>query len=56
MGLKIFCDRCGKEIVTGHDMIKIEATLDGKLYWKYLHRDCFNYQFSTDIVRIKNNE
>lgn len=49
---KYFCDKCGNEIDT-RCVVKIELQENGKYIFKHFHIDCFNYEFSCDIRKIK---
>lgn len=57
MGFKLFCDKCGKEISNSDESIKIDAQIFSQnrlqKFWKYYHIDCFNYEFSTDIRKLR---
>ena len=52
--VKIQCDRCGHEIQK--DFVRIELREGNCLKWKDYHVDCFNYEFSTDIRKLKEKQ
>lgn len=52
MSTKTICDRCKNEIKDG-DKVRIEVWQDGVPVFKDFHIDCFNYQFSCDVRKIK---
>lgn len=54
MTTRMYCDRCGNEIQT--DRVRIELREGTCVKWKDYHVDCFNYEFSTDIRKIKENQ
>ena len=51
MGCKYFCDRCGNEIQK--EKVRIEYREGSGIWFRDFHIDCFNYQFSCDIRKIK---
>lgn len=56
MATILVCDHCQLKIEDGFgsdNLVRIEVQIDKKWYRKSLHKDCFNYMFSTDINRIK---
>lgn len=55
MSSKILCDRCGLEIKYS-DRVRIEFVENDKRVYKDFHIDCFNYEFSCNIRKIKGDE
>lgn len=55
MSSKMFCDRCGLEIKYS-DRVRIEFVENDKRVYKDFHIDCFNYEFSCNIRKIKGDE
>lgn len=51
MSYKHLCDRCQQELK--NDYIRIEYAEGINRVNKDFHIDCFNYQFSCDIRKIK---
>lgn len=52
MAYKYFCDRCGCEICD-NNFVKLEFKENNEYKFKHYHIDCFNYEFSCDIRKIK---
>ena len=55
MGMKVFCDVCGCQIIKDPLHKDVERHIELKYGWRtlYVHTHCFNVLFSTDIERIK---
>lgn len=51
MTFKVICDKCGKEITD--NKVRVEFKENRKYIAKDYHIDCFNYEFSCDIRKIK---
>lgn len=49
--LVLVCDRCHQPI-TDNGRVRIEFIENGTRIFKDYHVDCFNYEFSTDIRKI----
>jgi len=54
MSFTRICDHCHQP--TGNNYIHIDYQEKGKYINKDFHVDCFNYKFSCDIRKIKENE
>lgn len=49
---KCFCDKCKGEI-TYDNFVKVEFRENNVYKFRDYHIDCFNYEFSCDIRKIK---
>lgn len=54
MSYKHICDRCNQEIKD--NFVRIEYAEGSNRIIKDFHIDCFNYEFSCDIRKIKENK
>lgn len=54
MSYRYICDHCQREIAA--DKVRIEFEENKKRISKDFHIDCFNYKFSCDIRKIKEDK
>lgn len=56
MTYRLVCDHCHQDILFESNQVTITYKIGLKTINRHYHKDCFNYKFSTDIERIKDNE